>query len=95
VDYKLDSDSDEETDNAAVLTLRARAKFERLLRQLTIERGRIAIAMAFAIDHADAAEEVRTTVCRFLLVPQTAAWPMTKTLRPCFGRSWILSRGHF
>ena len=40
----------------------ARQRFESMLRQITFQRGTIARAMAFAIDHADAADEVCRTI---------------------------------
>lgn len=36
----------------------AKQRFEYMLRQVTFQRGSIARAMAFAIDHSDAADEV-------------------------------------
>jgi hypothetical protein len=39
----------------------ARRQFSRMLRHLTLERNKIAATMAFAIDHTNAADEVRTS----------------------------------
>lgn len=63
-DILLDTDDEErERDREHVpkgtLGKIAKQRFEIMLRQVTFQRGTIARAMAFAIDHADAADEVR------------------------------------
>lgn len=62
-DILLDTDDEErERDREHVpkgtLGKIAKQRFEIMLRQVTFQRGTIARAMAFAIDHADAADEV-------------------------------------
>ncbi|CAN0174320.1 unnamed protein product, partial [Phaeothamnion confervicola] len=47
-------------------------QFSELLRELTLGRRSIADAMAFALDHADAAHEVADLLRDSLLVPETA-----------------------
>ncbi|KAI9488686.1 hypothetical protein BDB00DRAFT_846998 [Zychaea mexicana] len=49
----------------------ARQRFESMLRQITFQRGSIACAMAFAIDHADAADEVIDIIIKSLIIPET------------------------
>ncbi|KAI7865341.1 hypothetical protein BDF14DRAFT_1825991 [Spinellus fusiger] len=72
----LNSD-DEERENIGenipkgVLGKIARQRLEIMLRQVTFQRGTIARPMAFAIDHADAADEVVEVVCKSLVIPET------------------------
>eukprot|EP01105_Mastigella_eilhardi_P004290 TRINITY_DN156_c1_g1_i2.p1 TRINITY_DN156_c1_g1~~TRINITY_DN156_c1_g1_i2.p1 ORF type:complete len:743 (-),score=184.89 TRINITY_DN156_c1_g1_i2:32-1984(-) len=49
----------------------ARDEFEDLLRQLTSDRNKICAAMAFALDHAEAAEEVVDVVAQSLTIFET------------------------
>ena len=63
MDVLLDSDDEEkeresETLPKGVLGKVAKQRFESMLRQISFQRGSIARAMAFAIDHSDAADEV-------------------------------------
>ena len=63
MDVLLDSEDEEKERNRehlkkGALGRIARQRFESMLRQITFQRGTIARAMAFAIDHADAADEV-------------------------------------
>lgn len=58
-----------------------------MLRQVTFQRGTIARAMAFAIDHADAADEVIDIVIKSLVIPET---PITLKLARLYLVSDIL-----
>ncbi|KAI7898394.1 uncharacterized protein BX663DRAFT_525141 [Cokeromyces recurvatus] len=42
-----------------------------ILREVTFQRGTIARAMAFAIDHADAATEIVDLICKSILLPDS------------------------
>lgn len=73
-DVLLDSDDEEkersmEAIPKGVLGKVAKQRFEIMLRQVTFQRGTIARAMAFAIDHADAADEVYFH-CRVYMLSQ-------------------------
>lgn len=46
----------------------AKQRLTVLLRELSFQRGSIARAMAFAIDHSDAAEEVVDLICKSMLM---------------------------
>ncbi|KAI8381439.1 uncharacterized protein BYT42DRAFT_566518 [Radiomyces spectabilis] len=74
-DMLLDSEDEEQEKGSDVpkgtLGPIARQRLEILLRQVTFKRGTIARAMAFAIDHADAADEVIDLVIKSLLLPET------------------------
>lgn len=76
-DVLLDTD-DEEKEKArgivpkGVLGKVAKQRFEIMVRQVTFQRGTIARAMEFAIDHADAADEVIDILIRSLLLPETS-----------------------
>ncbi|KAG0169240.1 U2 snRNP-associated SURP domain-containing protein [Apophysomyces sp. BC1015] len=65
----------------------SKQRFEVMLRQVTFQRGTIAQAMAFAIDHADAADEVIDIICKSLVIPET---PMSMKLARLFLVSDIL-----
>ncbi|KAH8551881.1 U2-associated SR140 protein [Umbelopsis sp. PMI_123] len=49
----------------------AKRRLEIMLRKINFQRGRIAKAMAFAINHADAADEVIDIVCKSLVSEET------------------------
>ncbi|CAO3667790.1 unnamed protein product [Umbelopsis vinacea] len=49
----------------------AKRRLEIMLRKLTFQRGKIAKAMAFAINHADAADEVIEVICKSLVSEDT------------------------
>ncbi|ORZ01751.1 hypothetical protein BCR43DRAFT_522535 [Syncephalastrum racemosum] len=49
----------------------AKQRFEYMLRQVTFQRGSIARAMAFAIDHSDAADEVIDVIIKSLTQQET------------------------
>jgi len=49
----------------------AKRRLEIMLRNMTFERGKIAKAMAFAINHADAADEVIDIICKSLVSEDT------------------------
>ncbi|KAI9008956.1 hypothetical protein CLU79DRAFT_775369 [Phycomyces nitens] len=88
----LDSD-DEEKESArenipkGALGKIARQRLEMMLRQVSFQRGTIARTMAFAIDHADAADEVVEIVCKALVIPET---PISTKLARLFLVSDIL-----
>ncbi|TPX53909.1 hypothetical protein SeMB42_g00539 [Synchytrium endobioticum] len=52
-----------------------RIKLEALLRRLTFERGTIARAMVFCIDHADAADEIADIIIKSLMIQATPVFP--------------------
>ncbi|ORX92772.1 hypothetical protein K493DRAFT_263093 [Basidiobolus meristosporus CBS 931.73] len=66
-----DSENDLEEGPKGALSRRAKAHFEKMLRQISNERGSIARLMAFAIDHAGAFEEVVDIVVKSLTIPET------------------------
>ncbi|KAI9313204.1 hypothetical protein BX666DRAFT_2063447, partial [Dichotomocladium elegans] len=75
-DILLDSEDEEKErmrDNIPKGTLGkiAKQRFEIMLRQVTFQRGTIAMAMAFAIDHADAADEVIDIIIKSLIITET------------------------
>ncbi|KAJ8662758.1 hypothetical protein O0I10_001722 [Lichtheimia ornata] len=91
-DILLDTDDEErERDREHVpkgtLGKIAKQRFEIMLRQVTFQRGTIARAMAFAIDHADAADEVIDIVIKSLIIPET---PITLKLARLYLVSDIL-----
>ncbi|CAG8533918.1 5307_t:CDS:10 [Acaulospora colombiana] len=49
----------------------AKHRLEVMLRKLTFERGVIAKAMSFAIDHSDAADEIVDIICKALAIKET------------------------
>ncbi|KAI7860901.1 hypothetical protein BDC45DRAFT_493073 [Circinella umbellata] len=76
MDVLLDSEDEEKERNRehlkkGALGRIARQRFESMLRQITFQRGTIARAMAFAIDHADAADEVIEIIIKALIIPET------------------------
>lgn len=74
-----DTDSGEESENERLkrqrttdtLGRRSKERFEAMLRCLTLRRERIARATAFALEHANAAEEVTELLIQSLLIPAT------------------------
>ena len=75
-DVLLDTDDEErERDREHVpkgtLGKIAKQRFEIMLRQVTFQRGTIARAMAFAIDHADAADEVYMRILLYELYTES------------------------
>ncbi|CAO1631482.1 unnamed protein product [Parajaminaea phylloscopi] len=74
-----DGDSEEEAEKqrlkkqrkTSTLGSRARRRFEAMLRSITPRRERIARAMEFAMDHANAAETVTDILTQSLLIPST------------------------
>ncbi|EIE80139.1 hypothetical protein RO3G_04844 [Rhizopus delemar RA 99-880] len=62
-----------ENENVAKGTLGkiAKQRLAILLREVTFQRGTIARAMAFAIDHSDAATEIVNILCKSILVPDS------------------------
>ncbi|TPX30596.1 hypothetical protein SmJEL517_g05890 [Synchytrium microbalum] len=52
-----------------------RVRLEAHLRRLTFERGTIARAMVFCIDHADAADEIADIIVSSLVIPATPVFP--------------------
>ncbi|KAI8138308.1 hypothetical protein BJV82DRAFT_299808 [Fennellomyces sp. T-0311] len=76
MDVLLDSEDEEkererESLPKGVLGKIAKQRFESMLRQISFQRGSIARAMAFAIDHADAADEVIDIIIKALIIPET------------------------
>ncbi|CAG8587192.1 15009_t:CDS:10 [Acaulospora morrowiae] len=71
----LDSDEDDERERERIpkgtLGPKAKHRLEVMLRKLTFERGLIAKAMAFAIDHSDAADEIVDIICKALAIKET------------------------
>ncbi|KAI8919402.1 hypothetical protein DFJ77DRAFT_277115 [Powellomyces hirtus] len=80
------SDSDTERrargarNHKGVLMRRHRQRFEHMLRKLTLDRTLIGKAMVLTLDHADAADEIISTLCKSLLIPSTPVFP-TKIAR--------------
>jgi len=62
------------------LTSSHRRKFQNILRNLNLERGSILNAMVFAIEHAEAADDIITILCNSLLIETTPMYP-TKIAR--------------
>lgn len=62
------------------LTSSHRRKFQTILRNLNLERGSILNAMVFAIEHAEAADDIITILCNSLLLNTTPVYP-TKIAR--------------
>jgi len=62
------------------LTSSHRRKFQSILRNLNLERGSILNAMVFAIEHAEAADDIITILCNSLLIKTTPMYP-TKIAR--------------
>jgi len=62
------------------LTSSHRRKFQTILRNLNLERGSILNAMVFAIEHAEAADDIITILCNSLLLNTTPIYP-TKIAR--------------
>ncbi|KAI9261756.1 hypothetical protein BY458DRAFT_439464 [Sporodiniella umbellata] len=73
-DPAFDTD-DEQADNENVsrgtLGTIAKQRWTVLLREVTFQRGTIARAMAFAIDHSEAATEIVDLVCKSIVVPNS------------------------
>ncbi|CAG8643854.1 1720_t:CDS:10 [Cetraspora pellucida] len=74
-DELLDSDEEDERERERVpkgtLGPKAKHRLEVMLRKLTYERGAIAKAMAFSIDHSDAADEIVDIICKTLVIKET------------------------
>ncbi|CAG8679757.1 28107_t:CDS:10, partial [Dentiscutata erythropus] len=74
-DELLDSDEEDERERERVpkgtLGPKAKHRLEVMLRKLTYERGVIAKAMAFSIDHSDAADEIVDIICKTLVIKET------------------------
>ncbi|CAG8449278.1 10371_t:CDS:10 [Ambispora leptoticha] len=74
-DELLDSDEEEERERLRVpkgtLGPKAKHRLEVMLRKINFERGAIAKAMAFSIDHSDAAEEIVDIICKTLTLKET------------------------
>jgi len=62
------------------LTSSHRRKFQNILRNLNLERGSILNAMVFAIEHAEAADDIIAILCNSLLIKTTPMYP-TKIAR--------------
>ncbi|KAI9480460.1 MAG: U2-associated SR140 protein [Benjaminiella poitrasii] len=74
VDPMFDTDDElAEQDNVAKGTLGqiAKQRLGFILREVSFQRGTIARAMAFAIDHADAASEIVDLICKSILLPDS------------------------
>lgn len=75
--YETDSGEESETQRlkkqrkSDALGMRARKRFEAMLRGITPRRERIAMAMAFAIQHAHAADTITDIITQSLLIPST------------------------
>ncbi|KAG9289214.1 hypothetical protein G9A89_022524 [Geosiphon pyriformis] len=74
-DELLDSDEEDERERLRVpkgtLGPKAKNRLEVMLRKLTFERGAIAKAMAFSIDHSDAADEIVDIISKTLIIKET------------------------
>ncbi|KAJ3160626.1 U2 snRNP-associated SURP domain-containing protein [Geranomyces michiganensis] len=66
--------------NRGTLARHQRARFEHMLRKLTLDRGDIGKAMIFCLDHAEAADEIVATIAKSLLIATTPVFP-TKVAR--------------
>ncbi|KAJ3170030.1 U2 snRNP-associated SURP domain-containing protein [Geranomyces variabilis] len=89
--YQTESSSSSESEDSdterrpprrrtGTLARHQRARFEHMLRKLTLDRGRIGQAMIFCLDHAEAADEIVATIAKSLLIASTPVFP-TKVAR--------------
>ncbi|CAG8597345.1 6030_t:CDS:10 [Paraglomus occultum] len=74
-DDDVDSDEEDERERERIpkgtLGPKAKNRLESMLRKLIFQRGSIAQAMAFAIDHSDAATEIVDIICKTLMIRET------------------------
>lgn len=69
---ELISEDEDAEPNKGQLSVAQRNRLEDLIRHLTPERTKIADAMIFCIEHADAADEICECICEALSNPETA-----------------------
>ncbi|RUS15187.1 hypothetical protein BC937DRAFT_92780 [Endogone sp. FLAS-F59071] len=75
IDEMVNSEEEDEREREhvpkGILGKKAKQRLEIMLRRINFQRGTVAKAMAFAIDHADAADEVVDILTRALMLPDT------------------------